>query len=228
MEPLQLGAHIHAELGVQIGQGLVQQKQSGLGNNGAGDGHTLLLAAGQLGGIAFGKLTDLHTVQSAGDLFGDGLVVFLADTQAEGHVVEHGHVGPQRVGLEHQIQVALAGRGERSFRRVDDLLAVHQDDAALGLFQTGDHAEGGGLAAAGGPQQGHEVAVLDGEVQILQNVVFAVIFINMSQFNFTHGLVSSFLSHLSRPCSWPGLRLRRYLPVRIPGTRWRTSRWPRS
>ena len=64
--------------------------------------------------------------------------------------------GPQRVGLEHQIQVALAGRGERSLRRIDDLLAVHQDNAVLGLFQAGDHAESGGLAAAGGPQQGHE------------------------------------------------------------------------
>ena len=133
-----------------------------------------------------GEFTDLHTVQSAGDLFGDGLAVFLADTQAEGHVVEHGHVGPQGVRLEYQIQVALAGRGERSLRRVDDLLAVHQDNAVLGLFQAGDHAEGGGLAAAGGPQQGHEVAVLNGEVDVPQDVVAAVKFINVLQFNAAH------------------------------------------
>ena len=88
-------------------------------------------------------------------------------------------MGPQGVRLEHQIQVALAGRGERSLRRVDDLLAVHQDDAVLGLFQAGDHAEGGGLAAAGGPQQGHEVAVLDDEVDVPQDMVGTVKFINM-------------------------------------------------
>ena len=110
VEPLQLGAHIHTQLGVQVGKRLIQQQQTGLRHDGAGNGHTLLLAAGQLRGIAFGVLADLHALQSTLhhllDLIGGGL----ADLQAEGHVLVHGHVGPQGVGLEHQVQIPL-GRG---------------------------------------------------------------------------------------------------------------------
>ena len=36
----------------------------------------------------------------------------LLDFQAEGDVVVHRHVGPQGVGLEHQVQPALAGMSD--------------------------------------------------------------------------------------------------------------------
>ena len=88
-------------------------------------------------------------------------------------------MGPQGVGLEHQVQVPLAGRGVHGLRRIDNLLAVHVDEAILGLLQAGDNPEGGGLAAAGGAQQGHEVPVLNSEVQLFQNVVFPVEFIDI-------------------------------------------------
>ena len=95
----------------------------------------------------------------------------IAGVQAEGHVLKDSHVGPQRVGLEHQVQVPL-GRGRVvRLRRVDDLLAVHVDEAVLGLFQAGHHPQRCGLAAAGGAQQRHEVAVLDGQVQPVRRTV---------------------------------------------------------
>ena len=60
MEPLELVAHLQAELGVQVGQGFVHEQHRGLRGQGAGDGHPLLLAAGQLGGIAVHEHADLH------------------------------------------------------------------------------------------------------------------------------------------------------------------------
>jgi hypothetical protein len=106
-------------------------------------------------------------------------VAHLLDLQAEGDVVVHRHVGPQGVGLEHQVQPALAGLGVVGVVGVDHLHAVDGHDAVLGLLQAGDHTQRGGLAAAGGAQQGHEVAVLNGEVDVAQNVVAAIEFINI-------------------------------------------------
>ena len=66
-----------------------------------------------------------------------------------------------------------------SLGSVYDLLAVHEDGAVLRLLQTGYNTQRGGFAAAGRTEQRHEVAVLDGEVNVLQDVVFAIVFINM-------------------------------------------------
>jgi hypothetical protein len=43
-----LGAHLHAHLGVQVGQRLVEQERLGLAHDGAAHRHALALAAGQL------------------------------------------------------------------------------------------------------------------------------------------------------------------------------------
>ena len=64
VESLKLIAHLQAELGVQVGQRLIHEQHGGLRGQGAGDGHPLLLAAGQLGGIAVHEHADLH---DAGD-----------------------------------------------------------------------------------------------------------------------------------------------------------------
>jgi len=44
-----------------------------------------------------------------------------------------------------------------------DLLAVDADLARGDLLEPGDHAQGRGLAAAGWPDEDHELAVLDPE-----------------------------------------------------------------
>ena len=179
VQALQLGTHIYAELCVKVGQRLVHQQQMRLGSDSTGDCNALLLAAGQLGRITVNVLTDLH----AGECVLDAAVYLclgqLLDVEAEGDVLADGHVRPQSVGLEHEVEVALARGSEVSLGSVYDLLAVHEDGAVLRLLQTGYNAQGGGLAAAGRAEQGHEVAVLDGEVDVLQDVVFAVVFINM-------------------------------------------------
>ena len=56
-------AHLHTQLGVQVGQGFVHQQHLGMDDDGPGQGHALLLAAGELGGHAVFQVTDLHHVQ---------------------------------------------------------------------------------------------------------------------------------------------------------------------
>ena len=50
-----LEAHLLAQVGVEIGQRLVEQQRLGLDHQRARQRHALLLAAGQLAGIALGQ-----------------------------------------------------------------------------------------------------------------------------------------------------------------------------
>ena len=150
-----------------------------LGSDSAGDCNTLLLAAGQLGRVTVYILADLHSPKGILDAAIYLILGQLLNVQAEGDVLAHGHVRPQSVRLENQVEVALARGSEVSLGSVYDFLAVHEDGAVLRLLQTGYNAQRGGLAAAGRTEQRHEVAVLDGEVNVLQDVVFAIVFINM-------------------------------------------------
>jgi len=52
MQRLDLGAHLHAQLGVEIGKRLVEQEKVGFSHNGAAHGDALALAARKLAGKA--------------------------------------------------------------------------------------------------------------------------------------------------------------------------------
>ena len=73
MEPLQFIAHFQTQFGIQIGKRLVHEQHAGLGSQRPGDGHTLLLTAGQLRGIAVHEHTDFddagHPAHGQVDLF---------------------------------------------------------------------------------------------------------------------------------------------------------------
>ena len=56
VQPADLGAHLLAQLGVQVGQRLVEQQHLRLDDDGAGERHALLLAPGQLGRVAVGQM----------------------------------------------------------------------------------------------------------------------------------------------------------------------------
>ena len=132
------------ELGVQVGQGLVHQQHPRLDDEGPGQGHPLLLPAGQLVGLAGLELVDLHHPQCLVHPGGDLLLGHLPGLQAVGHVVEHVVVGQQSVALEHHGGVPLMGG------QVVDHLLVKADLAPVHRVEARDHAQQGGLAAAGG------------------------------------------------------------------------------
>ncbi len=81
-----------------------------------------------------------------------------AQLQREGHVPVHRHVRVERVALEHHGDVPVLRR------QVGDRLAADADVTTGDVLEPGDHPEGGGLPAAGGSHQDHELPILDGEV----------------------------------------------------------------
>jgi hypothetical protein len=68
-------------------------------------------------------------------------------------------MGVERVALEHHRHVAPGGVDVVDHLVADEQLAVGD------VLQPGDHPQGGGLAAARGPQQDHELPVVDGQIE---------------------------------------------------------------
>ena len=162
----ELGPGLDAQLGVQVGQGLVHQEDLGMADDGPSQGHALALAAGELLGLALEQLVD---VQDAGG-FLDPLIDLsfggVAQLEAEGQVVVDGHVGVEGVVLEDHGDVAVFGQDV-----VDDGV-VDVDVALLDLFQAGQQPQRGGFAAARRADEDHELLVGDVDVEVVDGQHF--------------------------------------------------------
>ena len=167
----ELGPH----LGVQGGQGLVQQQVGGLEGDGPGQGGALLLAAGHLGGILFPVFPQPHHLQ---DLLAAGQTLLAAEffllVEAKEDVLLHRHVGEEGVGLKDDAEVAL-GRGQGGA-----VLAADANAAGGGGLQAGDDAQQGGFAAAGGTEDADELALFDLQGDVPQGGLLVKHFLNVS------------------------------------------------
>ena len=65
VQALDLAAHLVAQLGIEVGQRLVEQEQPRVAHDGAADGHALPLAAGQLARIALEQVVDAEHLGGA-------------------------------------------------------------------------------------------------------------------------------------------------------------------
>ncbi len=167
LDVLELLLHVLAELQVERGERLVEQQELGVVDEGAGDSHALLLAAGERGDAALFKTGERNEMQHLRDPLVDLGLGHLFLTQREGHVFKHVQVGEERVALEDGVDVALV-RGH-----IVDTLA-HEDHVALvrGL-KAADDAQRRGLAAARGAEQGEKLIVIDIEIDMVEHY-FAV------------------------------------------------------
>ena len=170
MELYQLGPGLLPELGVQVGQGFIQEKVGGLLYQGPAQGHPLLLAPGQLLGVTLGQALQVQQLDNLLGAVSDFFFRQLLQVQAKGDVVPHGHVGEQGVALEHHGNIPLAGG------HVVDPLVAHIKVTAGNGFQTGNHAQGSGFAAAGGAQKNQPLPLADGQVQVPDHLDFPVDF----------------------------------------------------
>ncbi len=162
--PLQvanLDAHAFAELGVEIGERLVEEEDVRLRGHGARQSHALLLSARELSGLAAFEPAQAHHVERFLDAPCPLLLRQLAHAQAEGDVVGNRHMRKERVGLKDH-------RGVPPMRRhVVHALVVEEDVAAVWRDKSRDHTQRRRLAAARGAEQRDELAVRHVEVDVL-------------------------------------------------------------
>ena len=151
----QLGLELGARLGVKGAERLVHEQDLGVDRVGAGDGDALLHAARELLGVGLHEVLQLDELDVLErDLL--GLLVGLAlELEAKLDVLEDREPREEGVLLEDD---AAVGAGAR------DLLAVHQDAALRGLLEATDDVQERGLAAAGRPDDAHELVLVDVEV----------------------------------------------------------------
>ena len=123
LQPLQLLAHLDAQLEVEVGQRLVEHQDARLEHQRAGDRDALLLAARKLRREARahpGRSTSCRTRPTRSAISD---LAEAAQPQSEGDVVEHRQMREQRVVLEHQADIAAVRR------LVVEPLAVQPDRA---------------------------------------------------------------------------------------------------
>ena len=102
-----LGAHLPAELGVEVRQRLVHEERRRLAHDRSAHRHPLALAPGQHPRLAVEELGEPEDVGRVPDTRVDLLLVHLPQSQPEGDVLVDGQVRVQRVALEHHRDVAL-------------------------------------------------------------------------------------------------------------------------
>ena len=193
VELLQQGQDGQGGGGVQGRGGLVAQQHLGAGGQGPGDGHPLLLPAGELGGVGPGPVSQAHQVQQFLGPF-PGLGALGADElQGEADVVQGGALHEQVKALEDHAD-ALPGPVEVFGGELGHLLPVHHHGAGRGPLQQVHAPHQGGLARPGQADDAKDLPRLDGQVDVLQGVdrrgAGPEGFVQMLDLNdrFTHGV----------------------------------------
>ena len=159
LQALQFHLHALAQLQVERAERLVEQQHLGPVHQRPGQRHALLLPARQLVRAPPAHVAELHELEGLGHSGADLVAAHLLHAQTEADVVGDGHVGEQRVVLEHGVDRALVGQKRAHVVAKDPQAAVG------GEVEPGDHAQRRGLAAARRAEQGEELAVADGEVE---------------------------------------------------------------
>ena len=169
--------HLADHLGVERGCRLVEQHDLRLHHERAHDGHTLLLAAGELDGIGVGTVLEADAAQQLQSLFRRGLVRHAEHLfRCQGHVLQdrpvreevemlkdHAHLPAQLIDVDLLLR---------------DIDAVEQDRSARRRLQQVQAAQERALAGAGGADGRDDIALpdIDGDaVQRADGVLFEIL-----------------------------------------------------
>ena len=144
LQPLDFVAHFDAQGSVEGRQRLVEQKRLRLEHQRAGERDPLLLAPRQLTGKFFGlryQTDPLEHLQSRGPA---SVSMLAAQLQWVGDIFPGSHVREQRVGLEHEADIARPGRDVGCVPAADDDAAFRRREEPCDDFHQGRFAASAG------------------------------------------------------------------------------------
>ena len=122
LEARDLGAHVDAELRVEVRERLVHQVRLRLAHDRPAHRHPLALTARERAWLAVEERLEPEDVSRLADALVDLVLRRLSQPEAEGDVVVHGQVRVERVALEDHRDVAVARR-----HAIHDAVADSQD-----------------------------------------------------------------------------------------------------
>src|SRR3970040_1247324 len=181
LEPLDLGSHQHAQLGIEVRQWFVEQQQGGLLDEGPGQGDTLLLAAGELRGLAVHQALDLHLRRGLPRPPPHLIRRPALQAERERDILENGHVWVERVALEDHPDVPIL-RGQ-----VVDRNPIEPDLTVRWFVDPREHEQCGRLPAAARAQQGYEFAVGYLQAEMFDGAHAAELFAQFVEHDRRHG-----------------------------------------
>ena len=169
LDLLQFETHLVAPPGVEVGERLVKQQDFGIANERPSQGDPLLLATGEQGGRAVMQAFETEALQDRHHLVADLCRRKPSPPQRKGNILEHIHMGPDRVRLEHHAHPSLVGRQVNALldRRHEPVANVYL--ARIGALQARDHAQRRSLAAAARSEKGQYRSALDLKAHIVNN-----------------------------------------------------------
>ena len=103
--------HLPAGAGVQGAGGLIRQNDGGLSGQGPGNGHPLLLAAGELTGQVAALIRQPHPLQGPDGPLMPLLARHTGIEQRQFHILLHGQLGNEVILLENESQHPVADLG---------------------------------------------------------------------------------------------------------------------
>ena len=156
-----LGAHLLAQLCIQVGERLVHQQDLGLHDQGARQRDALLLSAGELARGSITVARQVDQVQHPVDAFGNCALTQPLHVESIGDVLVNREMRKECIALKDHGHVALVRR-----QRID-LTSIQKDLARGGKLEPGQHAQRGRLPTARRTQQRDQLSFLDLEVHIV-------------------------------------------------------------
>ena len=181
MQLADLGAHLHPQLGVEVGERFVKEEYLGLADDGAPHRHALTLTARKRFGLALQQVLDAEYI---GRFLHSRLnLVFgiFPQFKPKGHVLIDAHVRVERVILEDHSNVAILGG-----HIVDDR-PIYRNLAGGDFLEPGDHPQRRRFAAARRADEYHEFFILDLDIGIIYRYHFFVVhFADILQNYFSH------------------------------------------
>ena len=148
---------------VQGAGGLVAQQQARVFGQGPGDGHPLLLPAGELRGEVLQPVGQAHLLQHL-----PGVQGVLAELGRDLHVLQRREVGDQVVKLEDKAHLRAAEGGQALFVKGGELLGADKDPAPGEGVHAAQDVQKRGLARAGLPHDDAELPLPHGEAHVVQ------------------------------------------------------------
>ena len=176
----QFEPRLDAKLRVKVAQRLIEQKYRWLADDRTTNRDALLLPAREV--LRFARRQGAEAERVGNFLRAcEGIRSRrFRGTQGEGDVLQYREVRVQGVILEHHRDVAIF-----RLQSIHDA-SVDRDLSTADLFQAGEHAQGGRLAAAGGAHQNGERAVGEDDVDIVDDDGRAVLLAHLVEPHLCH------------------------------------------
>lgn len=153
----QLMLDLAAQMCVEGGKRLIEQKGLRFDGESAGESNALLFAAGEFARRAIleaGEMRLRDLPFYARSAFGTGQAV-----EAEGNILGDGQMREECVMLKKQADAAVAAGEIDTPRGVEKHAAIERDAAAIGALKARDAAERHALAGAGWTENGERIRV---------------------------------------------------------------------